>query len=228
MLRKLLPVLALMAGMGTALADETPWGYPYDPMGDSGLGGYAGLRGSLAWSDDITATSGTNSTSAAQDMGYGGSFFMGKNIQISDLIGLRVEGEALFRISNARGLTVNGASIPHKGRTTLAAPMLNLYWDMPVPSFPVRPFIGGGIGAAWVNSEISSGGLNVLTSRTWNLAYQFMAGAMFPISQGSRLTAMYRMFRVDDVGMTCHSPVYAKCKSNLSSNSVDIGFEMDI
>jgi opacity protein-like surface antigen len=228
MLRNLLPVLALLAGISPAMADQTPWGRPYDPMGDSGLGGYSGLRGSLAWTDDVKVSSGGTNIDAAQNMGYGASIFAGTYLQLSDMIGLRLEGEALYKHFTPRGLTLNGAASANQGRTNIVAPMVNLFWDLPVPSFPFRPFIGAGIGAAWVDTDLSNGTTPILTGNTWNLAYQFMAGGSFPLSQGSRLTAMYRMFRVNNVGYTCHVPTVAKCRSDLSSNSVDIGFEMDI
>lgn len=223
--------LLLLASAGTALADGEgePYGYIYSPDGDSGLPYVAGLRGSFAFQSNLnTNPASPVHTAAALDAGYGGSIYVGARLGY----GLRLEGEALYRFMPLSGLTVNGTATTAKGSSSMAAPFLNLMWDFPVPDFPFRPFIGAGIGAAFTQTAIHNPGntFNYLYKDNWNLAYDLMGGAELPLSQSSRLTAMYRWMRVNNAGFACGtgSAVVQSCVSDITNQSVDLGLEMDL
>lgn len=110
--------------------------------------------------------------------------------------------------------------------------MVNLMWDVPFPDFPVRPFIGAGIGGAYVSADLRdpTNANTYLKSNNWGMAYQLMGGAEFPVTQSAHFTAMYRWLQLNDVGAACGTSGTAtlSCKSNLNSQSSDLGLEMDI
>jgi opacity protein-like surface antigen len=213
-----------------ALAQDEgePYGYIYNPDGDSGLPYVAGLRGSFAFESHLNTTPASPvHTAAALDVGYGGSVYAGLRLGY----GLTLEGEALFRHMPLSGLTVNGTATPASGYSSVAAPFLNLLWDVPVPDFPFRPFIGAGIGAAFTQTEIHNPAntFDYLYKDNWNFAYALMGGAELPLSQSARLTALYRWMRVNNAGFACGTGGAAQsCFSDITNQGVDLGLEMDL
>ena len=215
-----------------ALAQDDGYGYRFHEDGDSGLSGYAGLRGSLAFMGEAKGTiPGTTPTSmrASYDIGGGASFYVGTRLPL----GLRLEGEALYRYLPFTDVTLAGTGAAAHGCTQMGGPMVNLLWDLPVPSFPFRPFIGGGIGGLYTASKLNDA-TNANTyyrNHNWAFAYQLLAGAELPLSQSSRFTAMYRWLNVNDVngrcGLTGLTPATA-CKADINSQSVDLGIELDM
>lgn len=221
----------LLALGGAALAQDDGYGYRSQPDGDSGLPSFAGLRGSLAFSSDVhvnVPTATPTSLNASRENGGGGSIYFGKRLPL----GFRVELEGLYRTQQLDNLSLGGTAAPATGYTSIAAPMVNLFWDFPVPDFPLRPFVGAGIGGAYTATSLHDVGRNdsYLQNEDWHLAYQFMGGVEIPLSQSSRFTAMYRWMRVNDIGFKCGTAgaaAYA-CNSQLTSQSADLGLEMDM
>ena len=194
-----------------------------------GIGGYLGLRGSIVEGNDTHAVVGANDLRAHPSTGLGGSLYAGARLGY----GFRVEGELLYRHFTLDSLNLNGVPLAGRsGYTQIAAPMANVFWDPPIPEFIVRPFIGAGFGAAYVDSHLRSGATPVFASDNWHFAYQLMAGATLPLSQSARLTGMYRYFRVQDAGYRCTVPlaplVTAACNADMTNQSIDLGLEFDI
>lgn len=221
-------LLLVPVGAATAQGEGEPYGYIYSPDGDSGLPYVAGLRGSFAFASDLSTNPASPvHTQAALDTGYGGSVYAGIRLGY----GLTLEGEALFRHMPLSGLTVNGTATAAKGYSDVTVPFLNLMWDFPVPDFPIRPFIGAGIGAAFTNTAIRNPAstADYLYKDNWNFAYDLMGGAELPLSQSSRLTAMYRWMRVNNAGFACGTGgALQSCVSDITNRSVDLGLEMDL
>ena len=207
-----------------------PYGYPYSPDGDSGLPYTAGLRGSLAFAGNRNTTVPNPSTPMAvgTDTGYGGSVYLGARLGY----GLRLEGELLYRHSPLGSFSLANVATPAWGYADTIAPMLNLLWDWPVTDFPFRPFMGAGIGAAYsqVSVHDRTYATSYLRKSNWNFAYSLIGGAEMPLSQTSRLTAMYRWMKIDDAGFKCGTGGAATygCLSSFTNQSVDLGLEMDL
>jgi opacity protein-like surface antigen len=205
-----------------------------DPMSShgSGLPYFTGLRGSFAFQNNAsTFTPGATPSrvQAKYNAGGGGSIYYGARLPL----GLRVELEGLYRYQPLHNVSVNGA--PQAGATgsaQYAAPMVNLLWELPVTDeLPIQPFVGVGAGAAYTETNVNDGTNTFLKNNNWNLAWGFMAGANVPLSQSSRLSAMYRFMQVRDVkyGCAASGAVLANClKTNLNSQGVDLGLEMDL
>jgi len=217
--RNALTAAAFLALSGSAALAEPHGGF--EP--------YLGLRGSIVEGNDTHAVVAATDLRAHPSTGVGGSVYAGARLDY----GFRFEGELLYRHFTLDSLNAAGAPLPARnGYTQIAAPMANVFWDPPLPNFVVQPFIGAGFGAAYVDSHLRSGATQVFESDNWHFAYQLMAGVTLPLSSSSRLTGMYRYFRVQDAHYTCTvpgaPPTVAACSPDLTDQSIDLGLEFDI
>jgi opacity protein-like surface antigen len=220
----------VLAAAAPAWAQDTGYGYRFRTDSDPGISAYAGLRGSLAFSGNAKTTIPTTPPAALRasyNTGGGGSVFLGAKLPF----GLRLEAEGLVRYLPFDQVTTGTPAVA-RGHTSVVAPMANLMWDLPIPDFPVRPFIGAGIGGANVSANLrdATNANTYLKSDNWGMAYQLMGGASFPVTQNTRFTAMYRWLQVDNVHAACGTsgaPTLS-CRSSLNSQSVDLGLEMDL
>jgi opacity protein-like surface antigen len=193
---------------------------------DTDIKWYAGLRGSLAFEGSINTNANLTppvSTKANFDVGGGVSTFWG--IDLSG--GFDVELETMYRYQPLGDGVVNGTSAKIGGYGQMFAPMVNAYWTVPV-DFPVKPYIGGGVGYAWNEVGINSVGattFQTLHHDDWRLAYNAMAGIVIPESETSRFTIGYRWLH-EDIGINCGSGI--TCSGNMNSQSIDVGFMLDL
>jgi opacity protein-like surface antigen len=187
---------------------------------------YAGLRGSLAFDGSIKANANvTPPTSLKTDLNVGGgaSVFWGVDLPA----GFDAELELMYRYMPLGDGVVNGTSAKFGGYGQMFAPMANIYWTAPV-DFPVKPYIGGGLGYAW--NEVGINSIGTTTFQTvhddnWRFAYNLMAGVVIPASEGSRFTIGYRWLH-EDVGINCGAGV--NCSGSLNSNSIDVGYIINL
>ena len=236
--KSLLAALLLPAAAAAQPIDYQP--APQGPV-ESGppmaSGAYVGLRGSYAMNANSTSayamTAPPTALRASYASGGGGSVFIGAHLPLN----LRLELEALYRWQPLSRLSLNGAPVAANGSERIAAPMLNLLWDVPMTGdmeMAIQPFVGLGVGAAYHETlaDDGAGGNGYLHSTKWNLAYSFMGGLAVPVADNTRLTAMYRWMQIRDVGYRCAVSGPAKtgvCSdTNANSSSVDLGLEMDL
>jgi opacity protein-like surface antigen len=147
-------------------------------------------------------------------------------------LNLRAELEAVFRWQPLSTLNIGGTATSAAGNTYVAAPFLNLFWDVPMPDdMAIQPFVGLGVGAAYTRTDLYGSGNTYLRQNRWDLAYSFMSGFALPLDETSRLTAMYRFMQVRDGGHKCATSgsVMSVClDNNIDSQSVDLGYQMDL
>lgn len=237
-MRKSIALLALLAAV-PALAQ--PWTVPPPPSGPSpaedggpmiSSGGYVGLRGSMAFNGNRDTTWAPTAVPTAIRASYatggGGSVYLGVYLPLN----LRAELEALYRWQPLSTLSLGGVATPASGNTRIAAPFLNLFWDVPMPDdIGLQPFVGMGVGAAYVDTSLGDAANTYLRQNRWDLAYSFMAGLAMPLDETSRLTAMYRWMQVRDGGHRCATggTVLSAClDNNIDSQSVDLGYQIDL
>src|SRR5699024_6763547 len=155
---------------------------------------FAGLRGSLAFSGTTATTVPTapalTQLRASYNTGGGSSIYIGTRLPLR----LKLEVEGMYRYLPFTHTALNGTATVAHGQAQLAAPMVNLRWDLPLGDFLIQPFIGGGIGAAYTALRLSdpSNTNTYLQNKKWALAYDAMGGASLALSPTSRFTAMYR------------------------------------
>jgi opacity protein-like surface antigen len=225
-MRAFAPTALLLLCISGAAASAQP-----DDFSDStsGASGMAGLRGSLAFNNTISAHDNLtpqDTVKANSHVGGGGSFYWGTRLPY----GFKVELELLFRAASLDKGTVNGTTGELRGYTDMAGPMANAYWYAPVGDnlLGLHPFIGGGVGYLWNEAGLDNvAGTSFPTVRDddWRLAYNVMVGASFALNDNSRMTAMYRWLH-EDIGINCNSGI--KCSGGFSSPSVDLGLEFDL
>lgn len=218
----------------------TPDGPPPDapPPADAGpdwTGGraYVALRGSYALNANSSTTwaptSPPTAIRASYASGGGGSLALGFHLPLN----LRLELEALYRWQPVSRVAVNGLTAVANGNSKTAAPMLNLFWDIPLPDdyLGLQPFVGMGVGAAYSDVNVYDAATTYSRQSRWDLAYSFMTGLTMPLSEGSRVSAMYRWMQSRDAGHKCAvtGTVQSVCLDNsVNSSSVDLGLEMDL
>lgn len=187
---------------------------------------YAGLRGSLAFDGSIKANANTTppvNLKTDLNVGGGASVFWGVDLPA----GFDAELELMYRYMPLGDGNVNGTSAKLGGYGQMFAPMANVYWTAPV-DFPVKPYVGAGLGYAW--NEIGINSIGTTTFQTvhddnWRFAYNLMAGIVIPASEGSRFTIGYRWLH-EDVGINCGTGV--SCSGNLNSSSIDVGYVINL
>lgn len=160
--------------------------------------GYLILRGGYGWSDDVTRKGTDKQTLVQYDnignlgLAYGRS--MGW---------LRMEAEfsylhvAIDNVSRTDGFTLNGS-----GQDRHYTFMANAFADWDNETV-FTPFVGGGLGAAYVNHDViftrpNRNNTIVSDDHTWSFAYQLMAGVSWSINPRWSMEMMYRYYQIDD------------------------------
>src|SRR3569833_692651 len=187
---------------------------------------YAGLRGSLAFDGSIKAfvnLAPPVNLKTDLNVGGGASVFWGVDLPA----GFDAELELIYRYMPLCDGNVNGSSAKLGGYGQMFAPMANVYWTAP-GDFPVKPYVGAGLGYAW--NEIGINSIGTTTFQTvhddnWRFAYNLMAGIVIPASEGSRFTIGYRWLH-EDVGINCGTG--GSCSGNLNSSSIDVGYVINL
>jgi opacity protein-like surface antigen len=187
---------------------------------------YAGLRGSLAFDGSIKANANLAppvNLKTDLNVGGGASVFWGVDLPA----GFDAELELMYRYMPLGDGVVNGTAAKFGGYGQMLAPMANVYWTAPV-DFPVKPYIGAGLGYAW--NEVGINSIGTTTFQTvhddnWRFAYNLMAGVSIPASEGSRFTIGYRWLH-EDIGINCGTGV--NCSGSLNSSSIDVGYVINL
>lgn len=93
------------------------------------------------------------------------------------------------------GICPPTCTVPVDGDASALSFMVNGYYDFPIANSSVVPYLGGGIGGANINGEITVLGGD---DNDTVFAYQFMAGIGFEINPKTTLTVGYRYFATTD------------------------------
>ncbi|MDY6943607.1 MAG: outer membrane beta-barrel protein [Pseudomonadota bacterium] len=115
---------------------------------------------------------------------------------------LRVEGELRYvrnTIDGGRVLQVpldyvGGAA----GDVALAFAMGNVYLDIPLRDWSLKPYVGAGLGWSQVDAELAIGGFSAVDASDGVFAYQLMVGAAYPVSIQAEIFAGYRFSGIRD------------------------------
>src|SRR5581483_1754263 len=94
--------------------------------------------------------------------------------------------------------------------------------------FPVKPYVGAGLGYAWNELGVNSIGatsFQTVHDDNWRFAYNLMAGVSIAASEGSRFTIGYRWLH-EDIGINCGTGV--SCSGSLNSSSIDVGYIINL
>lgn len=119
---------------------------------------------------------------------------------------LRGEIEVSWRKSDSDNVTSFGAAVPVESELTTTAAMVNVYYDVRF-GWPIVPYLGLGIGAAFVESDdVDDGFGNVGPGKdSTEFAYQAIAGFAWEFGPRFALTGDYRYFGTGDDDITSHT-----------------------
>lgn len=166
-----------------------------------------------AFMQDSNLDSGAFDLNADHDAGFAGLAGLGYALPG----GFRVEAELGYRDNDVDSVSGVNAS----GETRAYSAMANLLYDFDV-DWPVRPFIGVGAGLARVaRDDIAPVGPTSLDDHDTGFAYQFIAGAEYPLSDRLGINLSYRYLRVPDLDYTAASG--AGIDSDYASHTVLLG-----
>lgn len=125
----------------------------------------------------------SSETTVEYDAGYGGGGSIGFKLPYN----FRVEGEFSYLHSDVDSV----GGVKNSNAVEVIAIMANLLYDIPLPnSVPVKPYVGAGIGSAFVEFEPAAG----KTDDT-PFAYQGIAGASIPVNANNDIFVSYRYLR---------------------------------
>ncbi len=181
--------------LATALfsASITNAAVPIDGWYSSAFGGYAWVPGNI----DATHLSLTRQHASYQSgFDAGGSLGFKSNP-------MRYEGELTYVRANLNRFDVNGIRQTNPtGYTNAALGLANVYYDFPGLITPLQPFLGAGIGYAWVQSKLDSTGPFGLTSfsnANSVFAYQATGGLTYNFAENYALSLGYRYVATTNV-----------------------------
>lgn len=177
---------AIVAGAQTANAEEPGWYSSFNL-------GYAIPEGSLMH-DGGDADRGPD-----YDLDNGGIVGLGGGYGFGN--GLRLEGDLRYRGFDAGGTSRGALGAPSyaDGTVTSTTLMTNLAYDLVLQGSKLRPYLKGGIGAAWNEAEADV--LGAGRSDRWavypsgtdtQFAWSLGAGLAYPIDERLSLTADYQ------------------------------------
>ena len=114
---------------------------------------------------------------------------------------LRGELEFTARNNDFELLEVNSSASDFLGDVEAFSGMANLYFDIALRNSYLKPYVGGGIGVARLNTTITDNlGLDLIgesNDSDTSFAYQFMAGLSRPVSRNVDIYGEYRYFVAD-------------------------------
>lgn len=196
---------------------------------------YLGLRGSYTFTDDAgTIGNGIYDYDQTYEDGFGVALYTGWVLNDS----LRLEVEGGYRSADIDQVTIVragvgalnavGAVIDAGGHADLGTAMANLYYDVHVFDGTVLPWIGAGLGGAFVDYNIQDTANADFNAKdnTWVFAYQFMAGLTFPVSDGVSMSVGYRYLRTEDFSYV--NQFSEEMETDITQHSVDVGLQVHL
>jgi len=169
--------------------------YFAQPAVNQGSERYFSLFGGVTALDDQTSVGFQREVLADFDEGFNVGGAIGKRINGGPY---RVEGEFTFRSNEADGINFNGNPVPNvDGGIDSYAAMLNVFRDFN-GNGRIKPYIGGGLGFAFVDADFQYGGLPaIVDGDDSTFAYQAMAGVTAQLRSGMDVFIEYRFFAAD-------------------------------
>lgn len=163
-------------------------------------GSYLALRGGLTSPLDLDYSRPFTSNSVDTDYKEGQHFSVGYGTHLGMA---RVELEGLFQQADVDTHEVSGfSSDGSRGAASIAALMVNGYVDFSFGNMTLKPYVGVGLGGAYVTyNKQRTDSINLVDDSKGALAYQGMAGVRYNLNAAWDLTAEYRYFSTEGLNM---------------------------
>lgn len=156
---------------------------------------YVSGAGGATWFESADSQAGGNSLETSFDTGY--AFLGAAGRQFGN--GFRAEGELGYRNAATDKTQVNsGPEFNTEGSASALSFMANGYYDFDV-GMKIKPYIGGGIGAARVSAnDIRVNGSQLVDDSDVVFAYQAIGGLGYDLTQNLTAFVEYRYFATLD------------------------------
>ena len=183
-----------------------------------------GVKGGLALLDDASNDGEAITFDSEYDAGLGVSGTFGYSFTRS----LRAEAEVAGRVNDADSFDferdqLTAASFSGEteaeGDVQSIAFMLNGYYDLDTGS-RWMPYVGVGVGAAYVEAELATGGQGIVDDDDVVFAYQAMIGVAYQTTAFSAIGLGYRYFATDDPDL--EAPNGTTFSSEYSSHNIEL------
>lgn len=177
---------------------------------------YVSLRGAYQNLSD-TSLDYEDGVTPSVDVGFENGYAIGAAAGWQFTPNWRAEGELGYR-ENSLLIVTPGNNPDGLARATTL--MVNGYFDLPTKTI-FTPYIGAGIGAAYLQQDISASGTQLTDEHSWAFAYQGMIGASATLTDTVSANLEYRY-------MATSEPLYKDTtgnfyKSRYGSNAVMAG-----
>jgi outer membrane protein OmpA-like peptidoglycan-associated protein len=174
---------------------------------------YVGAAGGVTIPRDSDLESSAFNVSAEQDLGWLGLLNFGYEYGH----GLRTEVEFGYRQSDLDKI----GGVDAGGDVNVLSGMVNVLYDFDV-AWPIKPHIGGGIGAGRVKADGASPvSTTSIDDSDTGFAYQLIAGAEYALTDQLMLNLGYRYFAVPDLTFTAANG--ASVDSDYGSHNFTLG-----
>ncbi len=189
-LRKLFLVGLVFAFLAPSSAFSESVKKPYF----SASGGILWAEDSSLSSQDATLNAITRGSGAKLTFDTGTTFSLAAGAQIIP----QVRGEVEYSFKNVDGdkITSTIGTAVVSGDVDVNSLMFNAYYDFDTSS-KLKPYLGGGIGVAWINVEGTGLGVTV-DDTTSEFAYQIMTGLGYEYNSNVTLNTGYRYFGANE------------------------------
>ena len=188
--------VSIIAGiLGQAVFAAAPIDGPYSQV----FGGYAYVPGNI----QVTQW-GLTRANANQLAGFdaGGNLGFKSNL-------MRYEGEFTYIKADTNKFTINNISQTGVGGyNQVMLGLANVYYDWPTFSTTLQPFLGAGIGYAWVQAKLDSTGPSSITHFTGSnsvFAYQATGGLTYNFADNYAFNLGYRYIATPNAPELGHS-----------------------
>lgn len=111
--------------------------------------------------------------------------------------GFRAELDVSFRQNDIGALLCEDLALDGTDETT--GVLANIAYDVPVGTFPVKPYVLAGVGFGHRTIEVRTPWLDSFSASESGLAWQVGAGAQYEIAEGVKIGAGYRYFDAPNV-----------------------------
>ncbi len=187
------------------------------------FGGYTGLQDSSPLflpGTDFQASGSVN---------YNDGFGVGLAVGQVQGENLRTELEFSYRYNGTDSLQAQSQILPLDGSVESYAGMFNLYWDFrPQPALAcIRPYLGGGVGFAFVESKVSNRSVPVVNEdyrSDSSFAWQLMGGFSRQLNYHIDGFVEYRYFSAESIRLNLDAPIAALGNVGYDTNNIFFGF----
>jgi OmpA-OmpF porin, OOP family len=107
----------------------------------------------------------------------------------------RIEANVSYRENGVDAVEVEGEPFGGDGETTALVGLINAYLDLDF-GLPVHPYVGGGVGAAYLSLDTDDGSPLEIDDEAGAFAWNLIAGVGYDVTESISLSASYRYLRL--------------------------------